>query len=633
MAGFTSAYDRSGNKLFERHLHAECRSFLYPHRPGDPSAYDSLDRLLEFRRGRLRPGGSSVQTPLALPGVDYYRAYNLDRTGNWVDTDEAPAVIWERDCGEIEWEERSTNSLNQAIDGSRYTYDANGNLKTDGRLSYTYDLFNRLTRVQGKGPSGAAVDVEYVYDPLNRRVAKRQPGSYTVTMRFVYDGTQVVEERGGSGAVLRQYVWGQYVDELVQQREYEHAPPGRDYVDWYPLSDLLYRTVALTDDRICEGATVDPFHPSLVEVYDTDVYGRTKAYRKPGPGGFWFDDDDEATFAPRCRYLFTGREYDPETGLYYYRARYYHPDLGRFLNRDPLLYDAGDLNVYAYCYGKPSILTDPDGEIPPLVAALLIAAVVGAIVGALSNVARQSIQKAEGSKRDFDWGEFAESTAFGAISAPVFVLVPELAIPLAAIGVSSGIHEIGKGNVATGAFDITTSLLPFTSKRGRSMTFGSRSLFSPMVGGRTSFARIVRLRVGALRDIGPVRVGFERDSAYPLWRNMFGHWGIWAKGRLWQATHDVAVRGRRTRLHSSVEFFREVKFTNIHHNLNLPVLSTRRVINSKFTGLYNCFEGAARAYVRGWTGGHPALWNKRGVNPFAGEEHAGGDKAEGEHET
>jgi hypothetical protein len=45
-----------------------------------------------------------------------------------------------------------------------------------------------------------------------------------------------------------------YIDELVQQREYKNAPAGKDHVDWYPLTDTLYRSVGLTDDNPCSGA-------------------------------------------------------------------------------------------------------------------------------------------------------------------------------------------------------------------------------------------------------------------------------------------------------------------------------------------------------------------------------------------
>ena len=61
-------------------------------------------------------------------------------------------------------------------------------------------------------------------------------------------------------------------------------------------------------------------------------------------------------------YLFTGRRFDAETGLYYYRARYYHAGLGRFVSRDPM----GDIeidNLYLYCGGNPPSFVDPSGMI------------------------------------------------------------------------------------------------------------------------------------------------------------------------------------------------------------------------------------------------------------------------------
>jgi RHS repeat-associated protein len=60
-------------------------------------------------------------------------------------------------------------------------------------------------------------------------------------------------------------------------------------------------------------------------------------------------------------YLFTGREYDPETGLYFYRARTYDPATGRFLQRDPLGY-VGGLGLHAYTANSPTSHSDPDGR-------------------------------------------------------------------------------------------------------------------------------------------------------------------------------------------------------------------------------------------------------------------------------
>jgi RHS repeat-associated protein len=77
-------------------------------------------------------------------------------------------------------------------------------------------------------------------------------------------------------------------------------------------------------------------------------------------------EDTNPTFA--YPFAFTGREYDPETGLYYYRARYYDPHTGRFLSEDPLGFAAGDTNLSRYVFNSPANYTDPTGLQPPATA-------------------------------------------------------------------------------------------------------------------------------------------------------------------------------------------------------------------------------------------------------------------------
>ena len=62
-------------------------------------------------------------------------------------------------------------------------------------------------------------------------------------------------------------------------------------------------------------------------------------------------------------FTFTGREYDEETGCYYYRARYYCPDTGRFLSEDPIGFAGLDENLYRYVFNNPTNYIDPNGTI------------------------------------------------------------------------------------------------------------------------------------------------------------------------------------------------------------------------------------------------------------------------------
>jgi len=91
---------------------------------------------------------------------------------------------------------------------------------------------------------------------------------------------------------------------------------------------------------------------NIVEKYKYTVFG--------GPTILSPSDEPRATSDVNNPYMFTGRRYDKETGLYYYRFRYYKPEIGRFLNPDPIGY-AGGLNLYTYVGNNPLNFVDPWG--------------------------------------------------------------------------------------------------------------------------------------------------------------------------------------------------------------------------------------------------------------------------------
>jgi RHS repeat-associated protein len=286
-------------------------------------------------------GGGSISTSIGLPGTNKEQAYNLDGLGNWSITTITP------EGGSATVQSRTHNKLNEVTQyGSTPVYydqgnnsgtppqKGNGNIIDDGVRTYAYDAFNRLTTVKAKS-SGNPV-AAYTYDALGRRIQKVVSNgglSGTIangTTRYLYGGPQCVEERV-SGSTTRQFVWGQYIDELIQMKTYVStgSQPLAAGV-YYLLSDLLYRSTALTNSSA-----------ALVEAYDTDAYGNTLIHSGPGTDDRWFTNDDVASLQPACEYLFTGRQYDPETQIYFYRARYYQPILGRFISRDPINYRGG----------------------------------------------------------------------------------------------------------------------------------------------------------------------------------------------------------------------------------------------------------------------------------------------------
>jgi len=170
-------------------------------------------------------------------------------------------------------------------------------------------------------------DIEYTYNPYGRRIAKDVDGEIT---KYLYDGSHCIAEYDGDDVLLRKYIYGPGVDQLICMIDVEDSNAA-----YYYHYDALGSVVALSD---ADGDTV--------QVYEYDVYGQVAA-----------SDPNHAN-----PFLFTGRRYDTETGLYYYRARYYNPSIGRFLQTDPIGYGAG-MNLYTYCGNSPLNWADPTGEL------------------------------------------------------------------------------------------------------------------------------------------------------------------------------------------------------------------------------------------------------------------------------
>jgi RHS repeat-associated protein len=361
VVGFTTSFDRSSNKFHERHLHAESRSHLYePFANLAPQGgYDSLDRLRQYQRGVLTAtgghnnlGGGGIDTPISLPGTDQSRTYDLDGLGNWRRTDYEP--VGASQTTEI----RQHNALNQITkrDSTPFSYDLNGNLLDDGIRLYIWDAFNRLANVRRKSDGSSIGD--YAYDATGRRIQKIVTNGGLSgnipngTTHYLYTGWQCLEECDGFGSPLKQYVWGIYIDELLQQRLLTTIN-NHGAGDYYPLSDLLYRTTALTDSAA-----------NIIEAYDTDAYGNTLIFTAPGTANNWWADDAVQSHNVTCQYIFTGSRYDRELQSYLYRARHYVGEFGRFTSRDPRQADLAESNPYWYVRGRPTRELDPYGEVP-----------------------------------------------------------------------------------------------------------------------------------------------------------------------------------------------------------------------------------------------------------------------------
>jgi RHS repeat-associated protein len=237
--------------------------------------------------------------------------YTYDAVGNRLSSAQYPT-----------WSYDANNRL-LSFNGTNFTYNNNGNRisKTDasGTTTYHYDSENRLIGIDK--PDGAVIT--YRYDPFGRRIEKNVNGTIT---RYLYDGEDILYELDGSNTILARYTHGPGIDEpLIMER---------DAANYYYHADGLGSITHITDAA-----------GNIVQSYVYSAFGEIVTQE----GGL------------SNPFTYISREYDPESGLYYYRARYYDAEVGRFLQTDPIGFAGGDANLYAYVGNNPINWVDPLG--------------------------------------------------------------------------------------------------------------------------------------------------------------------------------------------------------------------------------------------------------------------------------
>jgi len=226
-------------------------------------------------------------------------------------------------------ETRSTGTTNYAYDArdrllsagaTSYTYDANGNELSAGSSTFTYDLGNRLkTAIQG------TTTTTYSYDGDGKRLQASTGTTASSKTNFLWDVNnglpQLAQERNGSNNLQRQYIYG-----LKRIRQSQGTGT-------YYLYDGL-------------GSVANTLAPlgALQKTLSYEPYGAIRTTSGSSPTNFFH---------------FTGEYLDP-TGLYHLRARQYDPVTGRFLTLDPI---KAESSAYAYAVQRPTVFTDPSGQV------------------------------------------------------------------------------------------------------------------------------------------------------------------------------------------------------------------------------------------------------------------------------
>ncbi|HRP31478.1 MAG TPA: RHS repeat-associated core domain-containing protein [Agriterribacter sp.] len=300
-ARFDYGYDKVGRRTFVQRNGNK----------GDVYAYDATDQVTGVQY--------EVTNPHAIPANPLNTTnYEWDPAGN-------RTTVTNNGTDE----QYSTNNLNQytAVAGNALTYNGNGALQSFNGWTYSYDAQNRLVKAE-KG----STTVSFAYDARNRCVKRVVNGA---AVFLYYDNWNLIEEYDAGNALLTSYIHGAMTDEILTKTG------GAGQLLYYHY-DALGSVMQLTN-----------MVGSMVEQYAYDVFGEATIKNAGG--------DIIAGSAFGNRFMFTGREYINALELYDYRNRMYSESLGRFLQTDPVGFDAGDYNLYRYVGNNSLNKVDPLG--------------------------------------------------------------------------------------------------------------------------------------------------------------------------------------------------------------------------------------------------------------------------------
>lgn len=297
---FDYGYDKVNRRTYAKRDHAK----------GDVYNYDAIDQVTGVQYDATDPD-TNPTNPSATDN------YTYDSNGN--------RKTMNRDGNITNYKANNLNQYTKAGAAS-LKYDTTGNLTKYNKWNYTYDAENRLIKADS-----ASTTASFEYDAFNRCVKRTINGTATL---FYYDDWNLIEERNINDQLLAKYIHGARIDEILKR-----ITTGANI---YAHQDALNNTTAITDNNA-----------SIKETYRYNAFGTPTIQNANGV--------TVSASTVSNRFMYTGREYIQELGLYDYRNRVYSAILGRFLQTDPIGFLAMDYNLYRYVFNSAANMNDSKG--------------------------------------------------------------------------------------------------------------------------------------------------------------------------------------------------------------------------------------------------------------------------------
>jgi RHS repeat-associated protein len=266
--------------------------------------YDNADRLTDIQNRKAD-----------LTAISTWH-FILDKNGNRLFTDKNEPLLPAVGAGATAYTYNTQKNRLLTAGSSSFSYDNEGQLSSRSGTSYTFDYEHRLKSI---GSS-----YSYFYDGMGKRLKASRNGVQT---RYIYDQAgNLLAEANGSNVIQRYYIYGQGLLAMV-------TSSGQIYCYHF---NAIGSTIAVTDST-----------QNIVNKYAYTPFGGIANQQEAVAQPFKFVGQYGVMAEPN--------------GLYYMRARYYDPSIGRFISEDPSGFGGGDVNLYAYVQNNPVIFIDPFG--------------------------------------------------------------------------------------------------------------------------------------------------------------------------------------------------------------------------------------------------------------------------------